>query len=44
MFSSLVWHERLLYGEFNENAVNTLAEKFSLMGTGLRDWWGGKKN
>lgn len=46
MFSMLVWHERLLYGEETSSAAAALAERLSKWGSGLRSLWGsagGKK-
>ena len=40
MFSMLVWHERLLYGDDSASAAAALAERLSKWGAGFRNLLG----
>ena len=47
MFSMLVWHDRLLYGDDTSTAAAAaaaLAERISKWGSGLKSFWGGSSS
>jgi hypothetical protein len=47
MFSMLVWHDRLLYGDDTSTAAAAaaaLADRISKWGTGIKSLWGGNSS